>query len=224
MMHAVQCFVAVFALLSVGCTGDTVALGNLPYASGEGDSGSAYDAAGGDALDDGQCGQVAYPPGPYGPQVGDVLDPTLQWQGPTTGQNPGELQGKTYYERTACIGLRALVILEVGWDSASDTVHQACLQAMTSTWSGGGVRIIELVSTASGGAPATPDDAAAWKNAKSSPLPVGADPSRSLFLDSSEQPPLAVVVDPCTMKITGRYAASPVDAVTALVAQGGCAP
>jgi hypothetical protein len=151
----------------------------------------------------------AYPAGPYGTKVGDVVDPSLQWQGYVndSGQS-SNIAISDYYDCDGTKGVTALLLDESAtWcsDCANETSRIA--PEITSSWRSSGVQVITLMNEDQQQNPATLDTALSWRNEYA--LTAGAvcaDPKWTTKLwggasGSGNGLPTNVLVDPRTMKI-----------------------
>jgi hypothetical protein len=230
-----------WALLLVGCSSATTEPweGSTKDAGGGAPSASSRDAA--PAPDAGSpsaeaaaapeaAAECVYPPGPYGQQVGDIVDPSLSWQGYAPGAStPSTIVASAFYDCDGKKGVRAILFDESAlWCGAC--VDQAMAVApLTSSWSQEGIAYVTLVFEDASEQPATTATALTWEQE----FGLGqtftvADPADSLTkfgVDPSSGAvnafPTDVVVDPRTMKIVAVQPDDAVGTVTALAQQNG---
>lgn len=157
----------------------------------------------------GASGVCTYPAGPYGTDVGAVVDPSLAWQGYVDdAAQPTRVSVTDFFDCDGSRGVRALVLDESAtWCSDCQQQAQAVAPLLGTTWKDQGVRYVTLMAQDQQTDPATLDTAQSWRNEYS--LTTGAvcaDPQWTLKLwggapSSGNGFPTDVVVDPRTMKI-----------------------
>jgi hypothetical protein len=150
-----------------------------------------------------------YPAGPYGTSVGDVVDPSLSWQGyvgDATQATAVDVKG--YYDCDGSKGVTAVLLDESAtWCVNCVNEAQQIGPDETSTWKSQGVQVVTLMAQNEQTDPATLDTALSWRNAYA--LTAGAvcaDPQWTLKLWGGAGPsgngfPTNVLIDPRTMKI-----------------------
>jgi hypothetical protein len=150
-----------------------------------------------------------YPAGPYGANEGDVVDPSLAWQGFVDDSgNATTVAIRDYYDCDGSKGVRALLLDE----SATWCADCAKLSAMVAPlvgakWKSEGVTLVVLMAQDQQGNAASLDTALSWRNEYA--LTAGAvcaDPAWTMKLwggasASGNGFPMDAVVDPRTMKI-----------------------
>jgi hypothetical protein len=166
-------------------------------------SGSGAAASGGAAT------QCAYPAGPYGTNMGDVVDPSLAWQGFVDDSgNATTVAIRDYYDCDGSKGVRALLLDESAtW--CADCAKQSTMVAplVGAKWKDEGVRMVVLMAQDQQGNAASLDTALSWRNEYA--LTTGAvcaDPAWTMKVwggasASGNGFPMDAVVDPRTMKI-----------------------
>jgi hypothetical protein len=174
--------------------------------------------------------ECVYPSGPYGQQVGDVVDPSMAWQGYAPGASaPSTVHASDFYDCDGSKGIRAVLFDESAmWCGAC--VDQATeVSQLTGTFSQEGIAYVTLVYQDASEQPATTATALAWQQ----DYDLGqtftvADPADSLTtfgIDPSSGEvngfPTDVVVDPRTMTIVAVQPDDAVGSVTALAQQNG---
>jgi hypothetical protein len=194
---------------------------SLPGCSGGSGTSSTHEAA----------TACAYPAGPYGTNVGDVVDPTLSWQGylddGTTAQT---VAMKDYLDCDGSKGINALLLDESAtWCSDCEAQAQRLAGEVGTTWASQGVHVVTLMAQDQTESPATLATALSWRNEYA--LTTGAvcaDPAWTTKLWNGASAggngfPTNVVIDPRTMKIVAlKDGADLDDTVTNLaVANGG---
>jgi hypothetical protein len=236
-------WIAAWALLVVGCSSTAT---TAPWEESTTDAGAAPAPAAHDAaptqdaapLPDEAAAvpgaeaaaECVYPSGPYGQQVGDVVDPSLSWQGYAPGASaPSTVHASDFYDCDGAKGVRAILFDESAmWCGAC--VDQATEVAqLTSTWSQEGIAYVTLVFQDASEQPATTATALAWEQQYGlGQTFTVADPADSLTtygIDPSSGEvngfPTDVVVDPRTMTIVAVQPDDAVASVTALAQQNG---
>jgi hypothetical protein len=150
------------------------------------------DAGSGDA--DAGC---VYPAGPYGQNVGDVMDPTLAWEGYAPGSSASStFRMSDFYDCDKSKGINAIAIdISILGCPPCEQEAAGLEQQMESVWKPQGVAMLNLLSTFE---PTTLSDANQWASMYGlDDVYVGVDP---LQLDDSGYP-TNVVVDPRTMRV-----------------------
>jgi len=171
----------------------------------------------------------SYPAGPYGTSVGDVVDPSLSWQGYVNdGMTATTVTVKDYYDCDGTEGINALLLDESAtWCSNCQNEAQTIAPDVTSTWQAQGIHLVTLMAQDQETDPATLDTALSWRNEYA--LTVGAtcaDPSWTLKLwggatGSGNGFPTNVLIDPRTMKIVAIQPTDLVGTVQNLAASNG---
>ncbi|HEX8791345.1 MAG TPA: hypothetical protein VF765_10385 [Polyangiaceae bacterium] len=149
------------------------------------------------------------PAGPYGTNLGDVVDPSLAWQGyvDDSGQTT-TVHLADYYDCNGSRGVRALVVDESAqW--CADCQSQAPSLAMLAPgkWKNEGVALLVLMAQDQQENPATVDTALTWRNEFA--LTTGAvvaDPAWTTKLwngatSAGNGFPTDIVIDPRTLRI-----------------------
>ena len=160
-----------------------------------------------------------YPAGPYGHQMGDILDPSLSWQGYLEGSAQATTVAVTdYYDCDGRKGIAA-ILLDQSATWCGECINEAYTDGplMSGAWAQEGVKWITLMAQDAQSNPATLDTAMQWRNQYGlDKVILCADPMWTL--QSFGIPPSSgavngfptnVVVDPRTMRIT---AIQPADA------------
>jgi hypothetical protein len=151
--------------------------------------------------------ECTYPAGPYGTNVGEVLDPTLVWQAYAPGATmPSTLKISDLYDCDGTKGINAIVFDTSGqWCVACQYEAQSIPSWMASTgagaghWTELGVHFVSLIIQNDAYAPATIVTAQQWRTMFSlRSIYVAADPNASL---PAVALPHNLLVDPRTMKI-----------------------
>lgn len=193
-------------------TGSHDSAATKPHAdSGSRDAGShdsrSPDAGVPETGADAATSKCTYPAGPYGSKLGQVLDPTLQWQGYAPGaSSPSTLKMTDLYDCDGSKGINALV-----FDTAAQWCPNCQIEAeslpgwMSSTapnagdWTALGVQWVTLVVQDNNDHPATITTAEQWRNEFSlTSVWVAADPTASFTTNAI---PYAVLVNPRTMMV-----------------------
>jgi hypothetical protein len=162
-----------------------------------------------------------YPLGPYGILEGDVLDPSLVWEGYPEGSfEPSGVPIASYFDPGMCDGEAVLVVLDgPAWDLSYLGISLSYANKVASSWVG--ARVVQLLTESKQHAPATFVDASSWATENGLTWAVGADPARTLLLDGEEQ--VRLVVDGCSMRILQRSEGMDIDAtVEGLLAREAC--
>jgi hypothetical protein len=150
-----------------------------------------------------------YPAGPYGTKVGDVVDPSLSWQGYMDDGTQAQPVGiSQYYDCDGTKGVNALLIDESAtWCTNCEAQAQRIAPELSSTWKSQGVHLVTLMAEDQSENPATLATALSWRNEYS--LTTGAvcaDPGWTTKLwggapSGGNGFPTNIVIDPRTMKI-----------------------
>jgi hypothetical protein len=143
--------------------------------------------------------------------VGDVVDPSLTWQGYVgDSAQPSPVSLRDYYDCDGTRGVRALVLEESAtW--CGDCAQQASNVAplASGAWKSDGIALIILMAQDQQGNPADTATALSWRNEFAlTSSAVCADPTWTMKLwgDASSSSsgngfPMTALVDPRTMKI-----------------------
>jgi hypothetical protein len=150
-----------------------------------------------------------YPAGPYGTNEGDVVDPSLTWQGYVgNAGTPSTVSIASYYDCDGTHGVRALLLDESAtWCSDCEKEAATISPLVTGKWQSEGVSVVVLMAQDQSSDPATLGTAQSWRNEYV--LTTGAvcaDPSWTMKLwggasASGNGFPTNAVIDPRTMKI-----------------------
>jgi len=150
-----------------------------------------------------------YPAGPYGTNEGDVVDPSLTWQGYVgNAGSPSTVAITSYYDCDGSHGVRALLLDESAtWCSDCEKQAATIGPLVTGKWQSEGVAVVVLMAQDQSSNPATLSTAQSWRNEYV--LTTGAvcaDPSWTMKLwggasASGNGFPTNAVIDPRTMKI-----------------------
>jgi len=151
----------------------------------------------------------AYPAGPYGTKVGDVVDPSLSWQGYLDdGTQAQTVAMSQYLDCDGSKGISALLLDESAtWCADCEAQAQRIAPEVGSTWKSAGVHVVTLMAEDQSEDPATLATALSWRDEYS--LTTGAvcaDPGWTTKLWGGAPAegngfPTNVVIDPRTMKI-----------------------
>ena len=165
--------------------------------------------SGGAAAPSGAATHCVYPAGPYGTNEGDVVDPSLKWQGfVDDAGNPTTIAIRDYFDCDGSKGVHALVLDESAtW--CADCAKQSAMVAplLSAKWKDEGVSLVVLMAQDQQGNAASLDTALSWRNEYA--LTTGAvcaDPAWTMKVwggasASGNGFPMDAVVDPRTMKI-----------------------
>jgi hypothetical protein len=157
----------------------------------------------------GGASACVYPAGPYGTNVGDVVDPSLTWQGFVDDSGSATtIRVRDYYDCDGSRGVRALLLDESAtW--CTDCAKQSSTVAplVTGKWKDEGVTLVVLMAQDQNDDAATLDTALSWRNEYALTRgAVCADPGWTMKLwggasASGNAFPTDVLVDPRSMKI-----------------------
>ena len=157
-----------------------------------------------------------YPAGPYGTHVGDVVDPSLSWQGYLDdGTQAQPVTIGEYLDCDGSKGVNALLLDESAtWCTECESQAQRISPEVTSTWKSRGVHVVTLMAEDQSENPATLATALSWRNEYS--LTTGAvcaDPGWTTKLWGGAAAggngfPTNIVIDPRTMKIVALQPAN----------------
>jgi hypothetical protein len=171
----------------------------------------------------------AYPAGPYGTRVGEVVDPSLSWQGYLDdGTTPATVSLESYYDCDGSLGVAALLLDESAtWCDNCANEAQTIAPDVTSSWKSQGIHLVTLMAQDQQTNPATLDTALSWRNEYA--LTAGAvcaDPAWTLKLwggatGNGNGFPTNVLIDPRTMKIVAIQPADLVGTVQNLAGSNG---
>jgi thiol-disulfide isomerase/thioredoxin len=145
-----------------------------------------------------------YPAGPYGTAQGDVVDPTLSWQGYLGGAaQSSTIPITAFFDCDGSKGINALVIDQAaGWCGACQQEAPANEQLLATTWGQEGVRVLSLIIQDADGNPATVQTAEQWTQSfMITKADVAADPSFTFAGTGENGLPENVIVDPRSMTI-----------------------
>jgi len=208
-MKLALCFSTIPVMFFVAaCSGSPTDVGGSDAATPPDDTGTTTtsDAAAAESGNAEAATPVCtYPMGPYGVSTGNVLDPTLTWQGYAANQTTvSTLTMSDLFDCDGKKGIDALIFdNSAGWCAAcEDQAHDEA--QLTAQYDQLNIKAITLLIMDAAEAPATTATALAWRTTYSL-LDVGiyADPNFVL------QPlnvttiglPLTMIVDPRTMKV-----------------------
>jgi hypothetical protein len=172
------------------------------------DSGAADTGAQDTGLSQEAEAGCAYPAGPYGTAVGNVLDPSSTWQGYLpNATDASTLKMSDLYDCDGSKGINAIVFDNAAqWCVACQYVAAyipGWMSASGGNWSGLGVAFVTLVIQTNEYEPATVTTAEQWRNMfnLASGTYVAADPQITFATDSL---PHTLLVNPRTMTITAN--------------------
>jgi hypothetical protein len=240
-LSILRCATALFGSFLFACSGSTPTDSGPPAATQDGggdnstdsgmteepplaDSGAnGADAASGVDAAEGGSGCAAYPAGPFGLNVGDVVS-NFSWTGYAPGASTtSTIQLSDYYDCDGSRGINALLIdVSASWCVPCQDEAPQIEMLLKGTWGKDGVRAVTLLVQDVSGNPATAQTARDWQTQYSpAKVAVGADPNDSFATMAF---PTNIAVDPRTMKITdntmGYDPMAPGDpAIDALVAK-----
>lgn len=108
----------------------------------------------------------SYPAGPYGNRVGDVVDPTLSWQGYLDdGTQAQPVAMSQYLDCDGSKGVNALLLDESAtWCTECESQAQRIAPEVTSSWKSQGVHVVTLMAEDQSEDPATLATALSWRN------------------------------------------------------------
>lgn len=190
-----------------GAGGAASSGGGAPNAGGgmpSGGTGGVSAGSGGSTAGGSNC---VYPPGPYGTSVGQVVQPSLSWQGYVEGAAAATtISIQDYFDCDGTRGIHALLLSEAAlWCGACQTEASELNGHMAGGWTQKGIDVLVLIIEDKLGNPAQLKHAESWKNTfKAQGWSVAADPGFSFQGPGSNGLPLGVVVDPRTMKIVAK--------------------
>jgi hypothetical protein len=151
--------------------------------------------------------QCQYPAGPYGAAVGQVLPPTLSWQGfPENASQQATVSITDYFDCDGSKGIHALLLItSATWCGVCQQEADVLEAETQGQLAALGARVVTLMIENASYQPATAATAQAWKdNFGLVSSAVVADPEISMATTPSFGTPLEVVVDPRTMKVVER--------------------
>ena len=170
-----------------------------------GDDASAGDDAADAAMQPMEASQACqYPSGPYGITMGDVLSPSLSWQGYAAGSsNVTTIKASDYYDCDGSKGINALVLDESAtWCGACQQEAMDLPAQISGQWGPDGVQFVTLMIEDANSQPATTQTALDWRNQFSlTSIAVVADPNFTFAMNGTNGLPTNILVDPRTMKI-----------------------
>lgn len=150
-----------------------------------------------------------YPAGPYGTNVGDRVDSSLEWQGYSGDSAQSSFVSMSdYFDCDGSRGIRALVLEESAtWcaDCAELASNEAPL--VNGSWKGDGITVVVLMAQDQAGNPASLPTALSWRNEFAlTGGAVCADPAWTMKTWGGAPVggngfPTTAVIDPRTMKI-----------------------
>jgi hypothetical protein len=185
-----------------------------------GSTGCSSGSAGGGSPGGGEAGGApcVYPAGPYGTGVGDVVDPTLAWQGYVADAAlASQVSIRDYFDCDGSRGVRALVLEESATWCGNCAQQAANVAPLASgSWKADGIALVVLMAQDQQGNPAGLPAALSWRNEYAlTDSAVCADPAWTMKLwggapASGNGFPMTALVDPRTMKIVSLQ---PVDLV-----------
>ncbi|HEY8087262.1 MAG TPA: hypothetical protein VIF09_05445, partial [Polyangiaceae bacterium] len=107
-----------------------------------------------------------YPAGPYGTHVGDVVDPSLSWQGYLDdGAQAQPVAMRAYFDCDGSKGVNVLLLDESAtWCTDCQAQAQRIAPEVTSSWKSHGVHMVTLMAEDQTQSPATLTTALSWRN------------------------------------------------------------
>lgn len=147
--------------------------------------------------------------GPYGTSIGDVVDPSLSWQGyvDDSGQTT-TVRLSDYYDCDGSRGVRALVVDESAlWCPTCQSQAQTLEMLAPGKWKSEGAVLLVLMAQDAQENPATLDTALTWRNEFAlTTAAVVADPAWTTKLwggatGEGNGFPTDIVIDPRTFRI-----------------------
>ncbi len=151
---------------------------------------------------DGQPACV-YPPGPYGVEVNDILDPSLTWEGyAEDASTPGTSMVEELFDCDGSKGINAILFSTAQFGSAPDASQAQDIASKLTEWDALGIRTwFLLVDDMSGGAP-TLAGVVNWRATFGlGSVGVFMDPTFQLVSGGSIGTPQSTLVDPRTMRV-----------------------
>jgi hypothetical protein len=214
----VRYMVTILGLLA-GCGGSTAPNGagggnGGTTGGGGGGAGATGGGGGGDtgAVDMAMSPDMAmppdmamsdYPPGPYGVQKGNTIDPNLSWQCIKPGETTATtMTPKDFFDGDGSKKINALLFdLSATWCGPCNQEADKEESVWTSTWSGEGVvPVTMMIEDKQKGSTPTVQTALNWVTAhKLKHVYVCADPGHKLY--TGKAIPFNVIVDPRHMTI-----------------------
>jgi hypothetical protein len=208
------------AVLVAGCGGSGRSTGGV---GGGGDEGTP---------DGGTVGQpdlakprtdCKYPSGPYGTDVGEIVAPTLAWEGYAAGAST--VSTTAIADLHDCDGSRnvsAILISQAAqWCGVCKREAGTLEDEIVSRWAPKKVKTLVLVIETSSGAPATTTTARQWRDAYGlHHAAVLSDPDFTFGHPGTNSLPVHAIIDPRTMKVVDKPEGSEsVDSVVESLAQ-----
>ncbi len=199
-----QLLVAALALLTVGlgCGGKAVVDPSLGAAGGAGGGAGGQPPGGSGGGGAGPVDPCEFPPpGLYGAEVGQVLGPSLSWDGYLEhSQSPAKVSIEDYFDCDGTKGMHALLFvtdLTVGGSGQLEPFH---LKTLMVAWEPLGIRTAILLLDG-----ADVEDAKAYVAAHElEQVAVFVDPDHSLVVAGGVGVPQYTTVDPRTLEVVAR--------------------
>lgn len=189
-----------------GSSGGQVLSGGGPTSGGTGVGSSVASSSSGGMT------ACTYPEGVYGKQLGDIVSPSLVWDGyledATDVSQVSEISIKDYFDCDGSKKINALLVLESAtWCPVCEGEAKDAYSQMTTPngWADKGIRVLTLMVQNLSGQAATTDTAYDWKQElQPTGIAVAADPGMSLAIPDQMGGvglPYIVVIDPRTMEV-----------------------
>lgn len=159
-------------------------------------------------LEQSEPSDGSYPGGPYGSEVGDVVE-DFSFQGyrdPRGSETLEEIRFADYYDPDESLGIRLLLLnTAAAWCQPCQIEHDD-LPARVDELGSRGLTVLSLLFQDPAGEPATEETLTAWTRSFDTNFPMALDPSYQMGrYGPAETPPLNLVVDPQTMKILAVF-------------------
>ncbi len=153
-----------------------------------------------------------YPPGPYGPEIGQVLDPAWTWIGnapgtpdyvATTSTTVPSFGARDFYDPDGTKKINAVLFDYVAGWCPGCRESTAELPALMQTWAPKGITVVDLILEKTSRDPADISFVKTWRNKYklNNIAYVGADPDWTMRTENATFIPYLILVDPRTMKI-----------------------
>lgn len=162
-----------------------------------------------DELLDCHCdGNGDYPNGPYGAEVGDIIE-NFSFQGyqaPQDKQSLEEIRFGDYFDPTGDKGVTLLLLNTAAAWCQPCVIEHGELPSRAEKYRDAGLVIVSALFQDSNGSPATESTLKTWANTFDSNFPLLLDPSYQMGrYGPAETPPLNLVIDPRDMSILARF-------------------
>jgi len=144
---------------------------------------------------------IAYPDGPYGVNVGEIVPPGLSWPG-YRGWEAETIHIEEFYDPDGTRGINGLLFDVNNWECSPCQAQCTSIAAKQEEWSQMGIEAVSMLLRGPNMATPTMEDALLWKQTWGfESVTVVLDPAATMVYKLYFSVPWMVVVDPRTMMV-----------------------